>query len=344
MPLGLNKRWSPVGAPSPSPQARFIATNHANYERFTARKEASCEEVLAMVRDAHQWALAATALLEDKIERLSHCLSYQWSGSHRWSRSHRGSGSQRCSGSHRGRRSQSRGCQAKDPLVISCHRDSAKRWSQSPSPSQWRWWATFMQGRAPHHLKVALKGILASTRCIGCPFQLGEMKWCQVTISTWSRAKEGDLECLPPLEPHIQELLSGEEMSLAGVGGSSLWASMPGDPGPSPRQNAGWIQWCTHQLDKLAWWQELHKVPSHDDHHKFVQKVRASFELPKAWSHAVKVDNHHSGTLVSGERQIHATYRHTVWQSGLLAFTAPEDPSLCKGPSILGGEGPTANP
>ena len=33
-----------------------------------------------------------------------------------------------------------------------------------------------------------------------------------------------------------------------------------------------------------------------------------------------------------------------VWQSGLLVFTALEDPSLCAGPSILSGEGPTANP
>ena len=34
----------------------------------------------------------------------------------------------------------------------------------------------------------------------------------------------------------------------------------------------------------------------------------------------------------------------TVWKPGLLADTAPEDLGLCKGPSILGREGPTAYP
>ena len=35
----------------------------------------SCEESLAVVRDANQQALVATALLEDKIDRLSCSLS-----------------------------------------------------------------------------------------------------------------------------------------------------------------------------------------------------------------------------------------------------------------------------
>ena len=73
---GAKQRWSLVGTPSPSPQARFIATNCANYERFMAGKEDSCKEALAMVGAAHQWALAAVALLEDTIERLSHSLSH----------------------------------------------------------------------------------------------------------------------------------------------------------------------------------------------------------------------------------------------------------------------------
>ena len=71
MPLGAKQRWSPVGVPSPSPQAGFIAMNHTNYERFMAGKQDSCKEALAVVRDAYWWALASTALLEDKIERLS---------------------------------------------------------------------------------------------------------------------------------------------------------------------------------------------------------------------------------------------------------------------------------
>ena len=34
-----------------------------------------CEEALAVVRDAHWQALAATVLLEDRIERISHSVS-----------------------------------------------------------------------------------------------------------------------------------------------------------------------------------------------------------------------------------------------------------------------------
>ena len=36
--------------------------------------------------------------------------------------------------------------------------------------------------------------------------------------SDWSRPEEEDLECLPPLDPHVQEFLLGEEMPSASVG------------------------------------------------------------------------------------------------------------------------------
>ena len=38
--------------------------------------------------------------------------------------------------------------------------------------------------------------------------------------SNWLRVEGGEeqLECPPPLEPHLQELLSGEEMFLASTG------------------------------------------------------------------------------------------------------------------------------
>ena len=78
---------------SQSSQARFATTNHANYGQFTARRVDSCEEVWAMVRDAHHWALTAMALPKDKVERMSHSFSCRCSGSC-WH-----SGSCRCSGS-----------------------------------------------------------------------------------------------------------------------------------------------------------------------------------------------------------------------------------------------------
>ena len=61
-----------------------------------------CEEALAIARDTHWWAFVATALLEDKIERLSCSLSHGcWH-----SRSHKCLGSchqKSCAGSHQDR-------------------------------------------------------------------------------------------------------------------------------------------------------------------------------------------------------------------------------------------------
>ena len=61
-------RQSPAGASRPDPQAEFHDKMHATYDHFKDVREGSCEEALAVVWDAHWWALAATALLEEKIE------------------------------------------------------------------------------------------------------------------------------------------------------------------------------------------------------------------------------------------------------------------------------------
>ena len=68
MLLEAEQRQSLVGAPIPSPQAEFMARTHATYDRFMGIRQESCKEALAMARDTHWWALAATVLLEEKIE------------------------------------------------------------------------------------------------------------------------------------------------------------------------------------------------------------------------------------------------------------------------------------
>ena len=251
-----NRDRAEPGAPSPGPHARFIAPNHANYKRFMAAKRDSCEEVLAVARDTHQWALVATALLEDKIERMIHSLSCWYSGSH-WH-----SGSCWCLARHWWRRSQTTGHQPKVPQAMPCHGNTAKRWAQSPSPPQPRWQVTFAKGWAP----------LSSKNSPGRDTRIGRAHWLPLPTwgdertpdgqSDWSGPKaeeEGDLECLPPLEPHLQELLSGEETFLAGTGaeGGLMWTSTPNDPKPSPMENAEWIQWHAWQVDMPVWWWEL---------------------------------------------------------------------------------------
>ena len=95
-------------------------------------KWGSCEEALAIVRDAHQQALAVAVLLEDKIERLNHSLScgHQCSGSHRHLSSH-------------WQRSQTVSHQTKVPQVVSCQGEPTRWWAQFPNPLQLRWKVTF---------------------------------------------------------------------------------------------------------------------------------------------------------------------------------------------------------
>ena len=72
----------------------------------------------------------------------------------------------------------------------------------------------------------------------------------------WSRPKEEDLECPLPLEPHVQELLRGEEILpvSTGVGNSLPQTSMPE---PYPMEGLGVDKVAMKQLDMPAWWQEL---------------------------------------------------------------------------------------
>ena len=109
---GEEPRGSPGIVPRLDPQAKFQAQQCATYHRLRGMKWDSCEEVLAIARDTHWQALVAMALLEDKIERMSHslCCGHWWSGS------------QRCSGSHQ-RRSWTADLWTKVLQAASCHED-----------------------------------------------------------------------------------------------------------------------------------------------------------------------------------------------------------------------------
>ena len=88
----------------------------------------------------------------------------------------------------------------------------------------------------------------------------------------------------------------GEEMLLAsaGVGDSLPWTLMPE---PSPTEGTEWIKWHVQQPDMLACWQELKEVPGQDNLQEFARRVWASFEVPKQWCCASKVDNDDSALL-----------------------------------------------
>ena len=115
--------------------------------------------------------------------------------------------------------------------------------------------------------------------------------------SNWLRAEGGEeeLECPLPLEPLLQEVLSGRrhfqlewEQRMATHKLHCLTTLN------LPPCKCRMDMWNTWQVDMPVWWQELQEVPGHDNPWEFAQKVHASFQVPKAQSRAVGVDNNHS--------------------------------------------------
>ena len=184
-------RQSPGSVPRLDPQAEFQARVCSTYDWFMDVKWGSCEEALAIAWDAHQQVLAAAALLEDKIKRLSHSCS----------------GSCISSGSCQQRRPQNMGCETQVPQVTSCHGDSARRWAELPSPSWLRQQITFANSSPESSLErdTGVKEPHLPT--------WGDKRG-PGSSSNWFILEE-DLWCLPPLDPHTEGFLGREEMPPA---------------------------------------------------------------------------------------------------------------------------------
>ena len=107
------QKWRLADACRPNPQAECAAVHHTTHEQFATMQQDSCKEALTLARYAHQCALVAVAILEEKMEQMSCSLSHWHLGSNQHS------GSCQCSGSHWHWRSQSLGWQREDPQVMS---------------------------------------------------------------------------------------------------------------------------------------------------------------------------------------------------------------------------------
>ena len=64
-------RKLPADVPKPDHCTEFAAAIHQTYKKFTAAKQDSCKGMVALVRDAHWWALVPVALLKEKMEWMS---------------------------------------------------------------------------------------------------------------------------------------------------------------------------------------------------------------------------------------------------------------------------------
>ena len=188
--LEAEQKWRPVNAHRPDPQVEFAAMHHATYEQFPAMQWDSCEEALALTRYAHQHALMAAAILEKKMECMSHSLSCQCSGSHQHS------GSCQCSGSCWCQGSQSLRWWGEDTQVMSCCGNAC-------SPTQQKRHVTFTEGRPPSSSDASLErdaGVVDRAHQILWPtWGTGDM---MRDDSDWLKVEggEGEQECPLPLE------------------------------------------------------------------------------------------------------------------------------------------------
>ena len=242
-------KWSPTGTSKMDIQAKFQARTHATYDHFKKMLWDSCKEAIAMVRDAHWWALVAMALLEENIKWLGHFVTHGQSGSHQCLGSHR------CSGSCR--RSQLAGHWKQVPSAASCNGDSVKRHTHLSNPSQPRQWVTFAES-SPERIQ----------QCRSFCHQ----PWPQ-RISSQSQLVEGDLRCPLPLT-HSWRTSLEERCPHLEWKGEIVFSRNQCLNSPSINSSE-WVMWQVDQVDTPTWWLELSMVPRERDVTEFTRKVWA---------------------------------------------------------------------
>ena len=167
--------------------------------------------------------------------------------------------------------------------------DSGREWSSSPIKQ--KHWVTFAPGRVSSP-EDPLESYTRGDEAYRCLLPTWSVRKELPDSTNWSTpAGEGeallakDLECPPPLEPFVQELLEDKEASCTNAGMDSGLPppspSMSADPEPSLMEHEHWIKWHTEYIDMLAWWCKLEMVPNLDDPQEFPQRMRASLKVPK---------------------------------------------------------------
>ena len=136
------------------------------------------------------------------------------------------------------------------PLAV-CKGDSVKRQTLSPSPTQPRRKVTFKQSSLWRDTEVnqfhpSTSGDRQSLKA--------DDSW----LLSWTEEPEG-LGCSPELDPQVQEFLSGEGVPYAGNNDDSDWSSTLEPPFKDSNK---WVLWYACQVEMLAWWPKLQRVPN----------------------------------------------------------------------------------
>ena len=111
-------------------------------------------------------------------------------------------------------------------------------------------------------------------------------------MSDWSQPLEGDPNCSPSLDLQLEYFLGGELPLLGAEGGDdSQQESMPQ---PFLDNSSEWVTWRANQVNIPTWWPELSMVSGERVVEECVQKIWASFELPRRRSCAWGTTNDYS--------------------------------------------------
>ena len=312
--LEAEQRWRLANAHRPDPQAEFAAMHHTTYEQFATRQWDSCKEALALTRYAHQHALVAVAILEEKMEWMSHSLSTGTQATtSTWEVTNARDPSPQDNKGKIPRWQHALGM----PIPLAWKRGLYPLWREAPSPSDDSPERDARMDKSAPDAPASL----GNWGCDGQQFWLveGKRRGIRVTPTT---------EAPPP--------------------GGLEWGDISGQFRSGRQPPTIFNVWWPPNLPpwKMAWWWELWEVTGHNNHQEFAWKVWALFKLPKykvmwrggQWPLCT------TNPLIPWEIQVYGTSRPTVWQLRLPACAVTEDHHLNKDPSVLGGEGPTTGP
>ena len=233
-------------------QAEFHAWMQATYDHYKNMWQDSCGKALVRAWDAHCQVLAAAAILEGHIERLSCSVSHRKPSSQGQLDSHQHLHSRRCTRSCR--RHPLADQKVQGPSVAGHTGDPAKRQAPSPSPVRCIRHITFEENSTESDTSVDTQ-----------------------EMSDRSEPSEGDLGLPPSLKPNLEHFLGGHPSQQDQKGENPRW-----DPPPKPPLDdyCKWIEWHGQCVDMPAWWRELQVIPVVEDHWELAQKVMASFKVP----------------------------------------------------------------
>ena len=158
----------------------------------------------------------------------------------------------------------------------------------------------------------------------------------QRECSTGEEMGDSDLGLPPTMGPDLKWLMGMPTADRsAGQRGSILSE-------PSIENYEKWLEWWAWQLDNPHWWEELTAIPDVKDVLRLAWKIWASFEVPSVRMEALEGQPFTVPPCTEVHPKMQAPTRWIVMPAHE-DEAPPDDPSICKGTTVLGGESQSAS-